>query len=1143
MSAARDLAPLPPVLTDADWGVDFEFYGADASVPLDYDGSSFSLVLAKAGQAKPASILELTSGAGRIAVDGHLVSVSVPQSVLAAWPVGLHSVELRRTQAGVTEALYLGSVVIARGLSQLPSLGGGAPLPADGASAVQVFRASDDVRVIRGDAAGQALAARNAAAATAADRVQTGLDRTQTGLDRVQTGQDRTQTGADRVATGQDRSATAADRTQTGADRVQTGADRAATQSIAASLSQTVADANAAAAFANSQRGWSPQFVVEADGSRRVLRIVGWAGGTGTAPTTAGYLGASGVVSTAAAALDIRGTQGPKLFEAVYASKAALDADLAYSAGAFGLVYNDATAANNGTYVKAGASGAGSWVQNGSVLGLVFQPLPIETGFVMALVDSAGRAAFMVRTDGTFVPIKIALPSGSVLTASIADAAITLAKLASEVSTPLGLAPKAMDVKETGYVWALVDSASRIAMAVKPTGEVILPKFTIPAASVGLTQLKTELSGLLPATLSAESGYVWALVDSAGRIGLGVKTDGTVVGKISGLLSAGSVQETHLAAGAVSARALDPAIARQAVSYDTDVVEVHPGPWRADFADVGVRTAADGSFWEPFPRALTSNLRGINGAGTSLDIRKASGLPFRGKRYCGTFDPGAQASTRQRSTFTSASSYPPAPSTPLAGDYFYFTDPTALTSGSDTFNLGDLSVYTGSAWVKQAAPTPFGGGAYSVRQPGDWWAVTAAGTFDGVTYAVGDRIVYVGFQSASGLGYARWAKGSYAKGDLFYRGEFNPASGLPSSPADGEVWQASAAGAAGGFTFAVGDYLVREAGAWGQVPTDTIRTVASGAFVSLPCAYWAAEWEVRRTDKSATRVGALLKSRRQVSPRRNRDDLVLYSDSMFGVSNVGGLILSKTGRTGVVFSFGGGTSRDVQAMMEYEIAALGDRYRGAVHVCWHGQNNQPSTSTDANAAQIREATLRMVEMIGAREKRFVFMSILGQRNASWNGSRIVCTQPESAFASTGVLYDLEQWYAKTMPGQWISPRLALLAAAVGRTTPDPQFPGMTEAQVAATCGIVPFSFYNNAQNLPVAAASLVYRGTWSTSGLPTGGTANDYYIRTGGGTVGNLLINVAGTWTEFALDVTHLSPTGADALATAVAALITANKF
>lgn len=45
-----------------------------------------------------------------------------------------------------------------------------------------------------------------------------------------------------------------------------------------------------------------------------------------------------------------------------YATKAAMDADLARSEGTLGLVTNDPTPANNGTYRKTGASGAGSWV-------------------------------------------------------------------------------------------------------------------------------------------------------------------------------------------------------------------------------------------------------------------------------------------------------------------------------------------------------------------------------------------------------------------------------------------------------------------------------------------------------------------------------------------------------------------------------------------------------------------------------------------------------------------------------------------------------------------------------------------------------------------------------------------------------------
>lgn len=52
------------------------------------------------------------------------------------------------------------------------------------------------------------------------------------------------------------------------------------------------------------------------------------------------------------------------LSDAVWKStKALLNADLAHDADLIGVVYDDSTAANNGLYVKVGASGSGSWTQ------------------------------------------------------------------------------------------------------------------------------------------------------------------------------------------------------------------------------------------------------------------------------------------------------------------------------------------------------------------------------------------------------------------------------------------------------------------------------------------------------------------------------------------------------------------------------------------------------------------------------------------------------------------------------------------------------------------------------------------------------------------------------------------------------------
>lgn len=59
-------------------------------------------------------------------------------------------------------------------------------------------------------------------------------------------------------------------------------------------------------------RGWMPALAAEADGSRRIMKVIDWIGGEGTKPTDTGYLGATGIVSDKADAVDYRGVQGPQ---------------------------------------------------------------------------------------------------------------------------------------------------------------------------------------------------------------------------------------------------------------------------------------------------------------------------------------------------------------------------------------------------------------------------------------------------------------------------------------------------------------------------------------------------------------------------------------------------------------------------------------------------------------------------------------------------------------------------------------------------------------------------------------------------------------------------------------------------------------
>lgn len=58
--------------------------------------------------------------------------------------------------------------------------------------------------------------------------------------------------------------------------------------------------------------GWTPQLKTTARSSDIVLEITDWFGGTGTNPTTLGYIGETGIVTNISNALNIRGTKGDK---------------------------------------------------------------------------------------------------------------------------------------------------------------------------------------------------------------------------------------------------------------------------------------------------------------------------------------------------------------------------------------------------------------------------------------------------------------------------------------------------------------------------------------------------------------------------------------------------------------------------------------------------------------------------------------------------------------------------------------------------------------------------------------------------------------------------------------------------------------
>ena len=666
---------------------------------------------------------------------------------------------------------------------------------------------------------------------------------------------------------------------------------------------------------------------------------------------------------------------------------------------------------------------------------------------------------------------------------------------------------------ESGYAWALVDDqTNRAALMITTAGDVVAPGLKLSDEIISENNLDVPLRSLIPQLMNPEeTGYVYALVDPVtNRCALRITPDGLV-----------EIPELELGEDSVGKSTVKDEVKREAFAQVSDVVEVYPQPFRSNIADISAKTAsADGSRFVKFPDKKTNHLRGLNLSGTSIEIRKST-LDFLGHSHVGGFTITADSINLKGQLSGPNVSTPSGTFTD--GDYYQYVNGSGSTStGTHAgMKVGDVLVYQSGSWSIQAAP-----GVFSSRPRHAAWIVDTAGYFDGVEYAVGDIIVYIGRQpGGGGWQYERWYKCKSENNDLCFFGEFDPSAGLPSSPVDNAVYQASATASTGGFSFTAGDYVLRSGDEWFHVVNDSATTYASNAPVFLNCKN-ASEYEFRRTDKSATSVGFKLQAPVSNMVKRSNSDLWLISDSMFGVSGVGATIISDSGRAGVVNSFGGGQSEQIFGMMEYEISTLGDRYAGRTLVAWHGQNNQPAT--ESAEAQIKEASLRMAKLASARDIKCLFLTVLGQRNTAWNGSRLTCSQHEDQFNKTGYLHELSEWYARTFAGQYLNVYEVMLAAATDAA--DPQFPGMTEKEVANTYGIVPWSFFNFYYTRTWSTDDLNFIGYWTDSGLPTGGSDLDYYVRTANGTNGNLLVNEGGTWVERSLDITHLSPAGGSAL-------------
>lgn len=731
----------------------------------------------------------------------------------------------------------------------------------------------------------------------------------------------------------------------------------------------------------------------------------------------------------------------------------------------------------------------------------------------------SGRMSEFSLSDGrVFIPL-LQLADRSVGSMQLEDNAVTSDKLSSDLNNVI---PRNLD-PDTGYSDVSYDPVTNKMSTYTMTDcRVFIPLLQINTGAVGMTQLATELQKLIPMELDPDSGYSRVNYDPVTmRMSDYITTDGGVF--ISRLILGDEV---------VGFKTLNTALQNKIIAHPQDVVDARPDATRSTLSEIAVRTnARDGSAWSPLPSHVCKAAFGINATGTAIEYRQASGLLFTGKARAGVFTPGAVPSLTKKGRFLTTAVTTPT-GTFAVGDYYSYeayntngnlSETLPGTWGSQSLYCGDNLVWNGTEFVIQRGP-----GTGVIKIADSWYEVTAAGTFNGMALQAGDKLLYTGLQTAGGASMTpRWVLIPAASDALLYAGEFTPATGYPASPLRNTVYQADSTGTVSGVVFTVGDYALWDGAAWVRIAGQTSVTVAAGGSVSLRCSQNADEWEFRRVDKNIGPVGIRLRAQVATTIRKSlASKLLLIGDSMFGSGTSGAQVLAAVGVPGEVRSYGGSTSDQVQGMLRQEILVNGDNYAGQVICMWHGQNNQPTS--ELNAAQIRENSLQMAGLVGARDARYVFLSVMGQRTETWNGSRIVVQQHEDQFAKTGVLYELCEWYRRMFPGRWFNVYQNMLAAATDAI--DPTFPGMTEKQVASTYGVLPWSIFNGGSFTGFTTNALVYKGTWSDAALPTGGSSMDYYIRIGGGTVGNIIYNSGGVWAEKSIDRTHLSTTGGAAL-------------
>ncbi|HHF8457219.1 TPA: hypothetical protein ACPTYE_004056, partial [Klebsiella pneumoniae] len=241
---------------------------------------------------------------------------------------------------------------------------------------------------------------------------------------------------------------------------------------------------------------------------------------------------------------------------------------------------------------------------------------------------SMRMSKFTMRDGRVFIPL-LQLSENAVAGNNIKNGSVSSEKLSLDVQSILS---QELD-PDTGFSEINYDPVTRRMCSYTTTdGQVFIPLLQVPENSVGNSQLSTEVQQVIPLDLDPDTGYVSVDYDPVTkRMSSYVTTDGDVF--ISRLLLGDDI---------VGFSTLTEDVQNKIIAHPQDVVDARPDATRSTLSEIAVRTnARDGSAWSPLPSHVCKAAFGINGTGTAIEYRQASGLLFTGKARAGVFTPGA----------------------------------------------------------------------------------------------------------------------------------------------------------------------------------------------------------------------------------------------------------------------------------------------------------------------------------------------------------------------------------------------------------------------------------------------------------------------------------------------------------------------